>query len=136
MNEKQRLYLVQAQSDWNVYQFLKSQPICHRLHYFQMCTEKLAKAYFWKNPGAGNLGHAAFVEVCPVHGDEAEGGEQTRIRQHGELRRVDQGRLRFGLRHATILVLLSVLPLGYLLPENLKGPIQLGQTHHQCLGLH
>jgi hypothetical protein len=62
MNEKQRLHLVQARSDWKIYQLLKSQPICHRLHYFQMCTEKLAKAYFWKNPGAGNLGHAAFVK--------------------------------------------------------------------------
>jgi hypothetical protein len=62
MNEKQRLYLVQARSDWQVYRLLKSQPNCHRLHYFQMCTEKLAKAYFWKSPGAGNLGHAAFVK--------------------------------------------------------------------------
>jgi len=62
MNERQRLYLVQARSDWAVYQLLKSQAICHRLHYFQMCTEKLAKAYFWKSPGAGKLGHAAFVK--------------------------------------------------------------------------
>jgi len=62
MNDQQRLYLAQAQSDWKVYKLLKSQPICHRLHYFQMCTEKLAKGYFWKSPGAGNLGHVAFVK--------------------------------------------------------------------------
>ena len=62
MNEKQRLYLVQARSDWQVFNLLKRQPICHQLHYFQMCTEKLAKAYFWRSTGAGNLGHAAFVK--------------------------------------------------------------------------
>lgn len=27
-----------------------------------MCTEKLAKAYFWKGTAAGKLGHAAFVK--------------------------------------------------------------------------
>ena len=62
MNEKQRLYLVQARSDWAVYNLLKSQPICHRLHYLQMCTEKLAKAFFWRSASAGNLHHAAFVK--------------------------------------------------------------------------
>ncbi|MEX1095601.1 MAG: hypothetical protein WED34_06095 [Planctomycetales bacterium] len=62
MNEQQRLYLVQARSDWEVYQLLKSGPVCHRLHDFQMCTEKLAKAYFWRSSNAGNLGHAAFVK--------------------------------------------------------------------------
>jgi hypothetical protein len=62
MNEKQRLHIVQARSDWKIYKLLKAESICHRLHYFQMCTEKLAKAFFWKNSGAGNLGHAAFVK--------------------------------------------------------------------------
>ena len=32
------------------------------LHYLQMLTEKLAKAYFWRGPGAEDLGHAAFVK--------------------------------------------------------------------------
>jgi len=62
MNEQQRLYLVQARSDWQVFELLKTQPVCHRLHYFQMCVEKLAKAYFWKHSGASKLGHAAFVK--------------------------------------------------------------------------
>ena len=62
MNERQRLYLVQARSDWALYEFLKTQPICHRLHYLQMCTEKLAKAFFWRSTGAGNLNHTAFVK--------------------------------------------------------------------------
>ena len=62
MNEQQRLYLVQAKSDWAVFLLLKPQPVCHRLHYLQMCTEKLAKAYFWRRPDAGDLGHVAFVK--------------------------------------------------------------------------
>jgi hypothetical protein len=62
MNDFQRLYLMQAQSDWKIFQLLREEPICHRLHYLQMSTEKLAKAYFWKNSGGAALGHAAFVK--------------------------------------------------------------------------
>ena len=61
MNEQQRLHLVQARSDWEIYQFLQNKHTCHRLHYLQMTTEKLAKAYFWARPGAETIGHAAFV---------------------------------------------------------------------------
>jgi hypothetical protein len=62
MNESQQLYLTQAQSDWKVFHLLRDQPVCHRLHYLQMCTEKLAKAYFWRGPGGQAIGHAAFVK--------------------------------------------------------------------------
>ena len=62
MNEQQRLYLAQARSDWQVFTLLEDQPVCHRLHYLQMCMEKLGKAYFWKGAGAANLGHNAFVK--------------------------------------------------------------------------
>ena len=60
MNEQQRLYLIQARSDWRMVERLKDEPVCHRLLYLQMCTEKLAKAYFWNRPDAAVLGHAAF----------------------------------------------------------------------------
>jgi hypothetical protein len=60
MNEQQRLYLVQARSDWTIFQLLSRQSVCQQLHYLQMVTEKLGKAFFWKGPGAENLGHAAF----------------------------------------------------------------------------
>ena len=63
MNEQQRLYLVQARTDWRLCGLLKKEPRCHRLHYLQMCTEKLAKAYFWRRPDAGALGHAAFTRL-------------------------------------------------------------------------
>ena len=31
MNEQQRLYLVQARSDWRLFRLLKDQPVCHML---------------------------------------------------------------------------------------------------------
>lgn len=86
MNEPQRLYLVQARSDWEVYKLLsqiKGLPICHELHYLQMCVEKLAKAYLWKNRGAAHLGHAAltkFIRAIAQNRDVAEGiGFSSRI---------------------------------------------------------
>src|SRR4051794_28312263 len=60
MNEQQRLYLVQARSDWKMLHLLNREAVCHRLHYLQMAAEKLGKAYFWRGPGVVNLGHAAF----------------------------------------------------------------------------
>jgi hypothetical protein len=60
MNESQRLYLVQARSDWGILRLLRREAVCHQLHYLQMATEKLGKAFFWKGRGAENLGHAAF----------------------------------------------------------------------------
>jgi len=42
-----KVFLEQASSDWQVYEHLKGThfPNCHALHYLQMATEKLAKAY-------------------------------------------------------------------------------------------
>lgn len=34
---------------------------CHQLHYLQMVTEKLSKAYFWRNGPPAVLSHAAFL---------------------------------------------------------------------------
>jgi hypothetical protein len=40
-------FLTQAKSDWQVYEHLNETgfPACHALHYLQMASEKLAKAY-------------------------------------------------------------------------------------------
>ena len=40
-------FILQARSDWQLYEHLKRSnfPDCHALHYLQMATEKLAKAY-------------------------------------------------------------------------------------------
>jgi len=41
------VFLIQAKSDWQVYEHLEKTPLphCHALHYLQMATEKLAKSY-------------------------------------------------------------------------------------------
>ncbi len=68
MNEQQRLSLVQSRSDWDVYRRLGSAADCHQLHYSQMCTEKLAKAFFWKHPSAAGMNHTAFVKFVRAIG--------------------------------------------------------------------
>jgi hypothetical protein len=47
MNPQQQVFWDQAKTDYDIFLFLKDQPACHRLHYLQMCMEKLAKAYFF-----------------------------------------------------------------------------------------
>ena len=43
-------FLAQAESDWQIYEHLEKTAFskCHTLHYLQMATEKLAKAYLLK----------------------------------------------------------------------------------------
>jgi hypothetical protein len=43
-------FLAQAKSDWQIYEHLEKTAFskCHTLHYLQMATEKLAKAYLLK----------------------------------------------------------------------------------------
>lgn len=82
MNARQLAFYRQARSDWSLFCHLHPsryrwwtafqrawcrlvgvQPfsfaVCHELHYLQMCTEKLAKAYYRTDP-APRGGHAAF----------------------------------------------------------------------------
>ena len=56
----QSLFLDQARSDYEVYGRLRGAAECHRLHYLQMCTEKLAKVYFWRNGNPVGLKHHVF----------------------------------------------------------------------------
>jgi hypothetical protein len=65
MNAHQRLFLVQARSDFEVFELLRKQweksklPCCHALHYLQMATEKFGKAKAWKH-GSVSKTHVAF----------------------------------------------------------------------------
>jgi len=64
MTEYQRLFLVQARTDFEVFELLKAQsdlPPCHSLHYLQMATELLGKAHAWKDGPPPKLSHKAFV---------------------------------------------------------------------------
>jgi hypothetical protein len=63
MTEYQRLFLVQARTDFAVFELLRRQadlPPCHALHYLQMATELLGKAHAWKHGPRANT-HRAFV---------------------------------------------------------------------------
>lgn len=64
MNESQRLWLQQAQSDHDVLLLLRRYGAapCHQLHYLQMVTEKLSKAYFWRSGNAPPRAHTGFVQ--------------------------------------------------------------------------
>jgi hypothetical protein len=64
-------FAAQGRSDWEVYKHLAglskpSFPYCHSLHYLQMATEKIAKAYRIRDTGADvdklAKGHAGFEE--------------------------------------------------------------------------
>ncbi len=63
MNSYQTLWWEQAKSDYEAFVVLRSQgvPHCHSLHYLQICTEKVAKAYFWRNGKPPATKHDAFV---------------------------------------------------------------------------
>jgi hypothetical protein len=62
VNEYQRLFLVQARTDFAVFELLRMRPdlpACHPLHYLQMATELLGKAHGWKT-GSNAGSHKAF----------------------------------------------------------------------------
>jgi hypothetical protein len=64
MNNYQELWWQQARSDRDVLVFLRRQGAapCHQLHYLQMVTEKLGKAYFWRSGTSPPRSHAGFVQ--------------------------------------------------------------------------
>lgn len=64
MNRYQELWLEQARSDHVLLVFFRQNGIhpCHQLHYLQMATEKLAKAYFWRSGTPPPRSHARFVD--------------------------------------------------------------------------
>ncbi|WP_417378732.1 hypothetical protein [Gimesia sp.] len=63
MNRYQEQWWHQAKSDHEAFILLKSAGIaqCHTLHYLQMVTEKIAKAYFWRSGSPPPRSHAGFV---------------------------------------------------------------------------
>lgn len=63
MNAPQRLWWTQAKSDHDVFVQLRKHGVgsCHQLHYLQMASEKLAKAYHWRSGKSPPKSHAGFV---------------------------------------------------------------------------
>ncbi len=64
MNGYQKLWWEQAKSDHSVFLLIRRSGIaqCHALHYLQMVTEKIAKAYFWRSGSQPPKNHSGFVQ--------------------------------------------------------------------------
>ena len=62
MNEYQKCWWEQARSDHEVLLLLRNRgvPSCHQLHYLQMITEKLSKAYLWRSGKPPKMSHKCF----------------------------------------------------------------------------
>ena len=63
MTHAQDLWWRQAQSDHRLFVQLRRNGAhkCHLLHYLQMSTEKLSKAYLWRSGHAPPRSHTGFV---------------------------------------------------------------------------
>jgi hypothetical protein len=67
MTEFQRLFLVQARSNFQVFEMFRKDPglpACHALHYLQMATEMLGKAHAWRSgpPASTHRAFAGFLK--------------------------------------------------------------------------
>lgn len=63
MTPVQQLWWKQVQSDLAIFVQLRrgGNPECHLLHYLQMATEKLSKAYLWRSGHVPPKAHVGFV---------------------------------------------------------------------------
>jgi hypothetical protein len=63
VNSQQQLWWSQAMSDLTVLELLRKNGAgeCHQLHYMQMVSEKIAKAYYWRNGKPPARNHSGFV---------------------------------------------------------------------------
>ena len=87
MNNAQQLWWRQAQSDYALFLELRRAGAheCHLLHYLQMATEKLSKAYLWRSGQAPPKNHTGFIRFLKALLD----------RRRNELNRI-AGLLGFG----------------------------------------
>jgi hypothetical protein len=75
MNDAQKLWWKQAQSDLSLCIQLRRAGAheCHMLHYLQMATEKISKAYLWRSGHAPPRSHAGFVRFLKALLDRRAG---------------------------------------------------------------
>ncbi len=80
MNQYQQLWWEQSRSDHSILILLRrnGSDSCHQLHYLQMVTEKLAKAYFWRTGTAPRKKHTGFVQFMRTLGGVQQ-AKQTSI---------------------------------------------------------
>lgn len=104
MNQYQELWWRQARSDHDMFVLMRSHgaPHCQSLHYLQMVTEKIAKAYFWRSGSPPPMKHAGFVQFLRFLG-QIRRSEQERIAKLFTFSRFDS--FRNGIR--------AMLPIAY-----------------------
>ncbi len=75
MNDAQKLWWRQAQSDLALYIQLRRAGAheCHVLHYLQMATEKISKAYLWRSGHAPPKSHTGFIRFLKALLDRRAG---------------------------------------------------------------
>ena len=80
MNSYQEVWWQQARADHEAFVLIRGQGIaqCHSLHYLQMVTEKIAKAYFWRTGSPPSRSHAGFVQFLRFLGG-TRAGDRERI---------------------------------------------------------
>jgi hypothetical protein len=71
MNSYQQVWWEQTRADHSVLLLFRQRGIaaCHQLHYLQMVTEKLGKAYFWRTGRPPRATHASFVRFLQALDD-------------------------------------------------------------------
>ena len=116
MNNEQQLWWRQAQSDHAMFLQLRRAGAdeCHLLHYLQMATEKLSKAYLWRSGHAPRRSHVGLVRFLRALLD----------RRAAELDRI-AATLRFRRREDLDNWVRSAQPLAYAL-QNI-APAQAGE---------
>lgn len=85
MNAQQELFLIQSRSVFTVFAMFrkdKNLPHCHALHYLQMATELLGKAYAWKKGRPKKLTHRSLVRFLKVLTDNSKA--QTQLGYDGK----------------------------------------------------
>ena len=83
MNQAQTVWWQQALSDLSIYIMMRQQGVatCHVLHYLQMTTEKVAKAYYWREGKSPPKSHAGFVQFVRFLGQIRQSSQQNRVAQ-------------------------------------------------------
>jgi len=81
MNQYQGLWWQQAKSDYDIFLLLKREVgiECHQLHFLQMATEKLRKAYFWRTGAAPPKSHTGFHKFMRNLGSVSDTRRQEKI---------------------------------------------------------
>jgi hypothetical protein len=82
-------YLTQAKSDYAMLLKLirEEAPLCHRLHYLQMTTEKMAKGFLTKKGGPRYAKtHDAFAKFVKIAGERPEFCAASHFTQVGSFR--------------------------------------------------